>query len=105
MTEKEQQFLFAELVPKLLTKILETHNYTWGDAWSRPQYKAHKPNSVHYNRMAVDLNLFTREGAYLDSTESHKPFGEFWEGLHPLCRWGGRFNDGNHYSLEWEGRK
>jgi hypothetical protein len=26
--------------------------------------------------------------------------GEFWEGLHPLCRWGGRFNDGNHYSIE-----
>ena len=46
---------------------------------------------------------------------AHKPFGEFWESLHPDCRWGGNWdkdnnpfefgeNDGNHYSLEHEGR-
>jgi hypothetical protein len=35
--------------------------------------------------------------------------GEWWEqrgaelGI-PL-RWGGRFNDGNHFSFEWQGRK
>jgi hypothetical protein len=23
--------------------------------------------------------------------------------MHPDCRWGGRFNDGNHYSFEHNG--
>lgn len=105
MTEREQQCLFMKLLPRLLDKINETHQCTGGDLWSKAKYKAHKRNSVHYNRMAIDINLFTKEGAYLTDTESHRPFGEFWESLHPLCRWGGRFHDGNHYSLEWQGRK
>jgi len=105
MTLKEKQFLFARLVPQLLTMIQKTHNVTFGDTWSKPEYKAHKTTSNHHIRLAVDLNLFNREGVYLDTTEVHKPFGEYWESLHPLCVWGGRFNDGCHYSLEHEGRK
>lgn len=60
--------------------------------------------SNHRYRLAADIHLF-RGGEYLTSTEDHQPFGEYWETLHPLCRWGGRFKDGNHYSLEWNGRK
>ena len=58
----------------------------------------------HYNKLAQDLDLF-RDGQYLSATADHEPFGIFWEGLHPLCRWGGRFKDGNHYSLEHGGVK
>lgn len=61
-------------------------------------------NSLHQERLAIDLHLF-KNGAYLTGTEAHRELGEWWERLHPLCRWGGRFNDGNHYSLEHEGRK
>lgn len=60
--------------------------------------------SVHQDRLAMDVNLF-RDGVYLSDTESHKPLGEYWESLHPLARWGGKFKDGNHYSVEHEGRK
>ena len=61
-------------------------------------------NSLHTKRLAADLHLF-KDGKYLTQTEDHRELGEFWESLHSLARWGGRFNDGNHYSLEHEGVK
>lgn len=60
--------------------------------------------SVHQDKLAVDLNLF-RDGIYLDKTEDHQELGEWWERQHPLAHWGGRFGDGNHYSLEHRGIK
>jgi len=64
----------------------------------------HMPKSLHYEGLAIDIDLF-KNGIYLTSTEDHQSFGEFWEGLHPDCRWGGRFRDGNHYSLTYQDRK
>ena len=60
--------------------------------------------SIHCDQLAEDFNLF-KNGVYLDKTEGWAPLGEWWEKLHPLCRWGGRFRDGNHLSLEHNGRK
>jgi hypothetical protein len=59
-------------------------------------------NSLHKIRLAVDFNLF-KNGKWLSSTEAHKPLGEFWESIGGT--WGGRFGDGNHYSLEHNGVK
>jgi hypothetical protein len=61
-------------------------------------------NSLHLDGLAIDLHLY-RDGAYLPDTSAHRELGEWWERQHPLARWGGRFGDGNHYSLEWQGRK
>ena len=58
--------------------------------------------STHKHRLAIDLNLF-KDGRFLANTEDHKPFGEYWESVGGS--WGGRFQDGNHYSLEHEGIK
>lgn len=60
--------------------------------------------SMHKDKCAADLNLF-KNGKYLTKTSDHKKSGEKWESRHPLCCWGGRFNDGNHYSITHEGRK
>lgn len=57
---------------------------------------------THELSLGADLNLF-RDGVYLTETEDHRPLGEYWESLYPLCRWGGRFGDGNHYSITHEG--
>ena len=51
-------------------------------------------------RLAVDFNLF-KDGKFLQSTDDHKELGEFWEALGGT--WGGRFDDGNHYSLKYRG--
>lgn len=55
------------------------------------------PRSAHKQKLAMDLNLF-KDGRYLDTTEDHRILGEKWESMGGT--WGGRFNDGNHYSLE-----
>ena len=69
------------------------YEVTFGDTWAR---EGHRKGSFHYKRLAIDLNLF-KNGVYLRSTESHKPLGEFWESIGGS--WGGRWDDGNHYSL------
>lgn len=61
-------------------------------------------NTVHGDGLAVDIDLFMN-GVYLDRTGDHKVLGLYWEKLHLLNRWGGRFDDGNHYSMEYRGRK
>jgi hypothetical protein len=60
--------------------------------------------SAHKQRLAIDLNLF-KDGKFLQSSEDHRPLGEFWESMGGS--WGGRFPtpDGNHYSLEHNGIK
>jgi hypothetical protein len=60
------------------------------------------PKSNHLNRLAIDLNLF-KDGEFLIATEDHEPLGLFWESQGGT--WGGRFNDGNHYSIEHNGVK
>lgn len=60
------------------------------------------PKSAHKLKLAIDLNLFWK-GQFLTDSESHRPIGEWWEAQHPLCRWGGRFSDGNHYSITHNG--
>jgi hypothetical protein len=61
-------------------------------------------NTAHGKQLGIDMNAF-KNGRYLGETEEWKELGEYWESLHPLCRWGGRFGDGNHLSLEFQGVK
>lgn len=58
--------------------------------------------SLHGYRLAIDLNLF-KNGAYMPETSAHQPLGEYWESIGGT--WGGRFGDGNHYSLSHDGIK
>lgn len=69
------------------------YTLTFGDAYAM---FGHKDGSKHYDRLAVDFNLF-RNGMYLRTTEDHKPLGLFWESIGGT--WGGKWDDGNHYSL------
>ncbi len=100
MTLRQKQSQFAKMLPLLILFAYEKgYEITLGDAWAN---NGHRKQSLHYSRLAIDLNLF-RDGKYLTSTEDHKPVGEFWESIGGT--WGGRFDDGNHYSLEHLGRK
>ncbi len=60
--------------------------------------------TLHQLKLAVDLNLF-KNGEFLPTTKDHEALGLWWESQAPDCRWGGRFGDGNHYSIEHEGIK
>jgi hypothetical protein len=99
------------MLPRLIDKAHELgYELTGGDLFRDP--RVHGPIGVklgyghrksgHKNKLAIDLNLF-RDGGFLQATEDHRPLGEWWEQQHELCRWGGRFNDGNHYSFYHDG--
>jgi hypothetical protein len=68
--------------------------------------------SLHLDGLAADVNLYIN-GNYQSDSAAHKSIGDKWKTMHPLCRWGGDFKDrlgrpkpdGNHYSIEWQGRK
>jgi hypothetical protein len=113
MTVGEQQELFMRLLPRLIDKAHEMgYAIRGGDLFRDPRVHGElgvklgygHPRSAHKQKMAIDLNLF-KDGNFLGATEDHRPLGEWWEKQHELCRWGGRFKDGNHYSLERDGVK
>lgn len=111
MTLGQKQRKFTRMVADLIVFAYEQgYELTLGDAFRDP--RVHGPvgekrsyssaNSLHKERLAIDLNLF-KDGRFLTQSEDHRPLGEYWESLGGA--WGGRFNDGNHYSLEHGGRK
>ena len=113
MSLRKKQSAFAFLVGRLILKAYDLgYEVTLGDAYRDPRVhgamgvrKSYShPKSAHKIRLAIDLNLF-KNGEFLETTEDHRPLGEWWEKQHELARWGGRFGDGNHYSLEHEGVK
>ena len=111
MTLREKQALFVRLVAELIQYASSLgYELTFAEAYRSPEEAARLAasgkgiaKSLHTSRLAIDLNLF-KDGKWLSSTESHAPLGHWWEERHELCRWGGRFNDGNHYSLTHDGR-
>jgi len=100
MSLRKKQSKFVRMVALLIQFAYEIgYELTFGDAYA---ISGHKKLSLHYSRLAIDLNLF-KNGRYLTKTEDHEILGEFWESIGGT--WGGRFGDGNHYSLEHNGRK
>ena len=117
MTLGQKQRIFSRLISELILWAYgEGYEITLGDAYRDPRVHGHigikrgygRRNSCHKDRLAEDLNLF-KDGKYLTETEDHRPLGEKWETMGDeygvkTC-WGGHFNDGNHYSIEHEGRR
>ncbi len=110
MTLRQKQSKFTEMVASLIITARHLgYELTFGEAHRPPEtaklYKQQgrgSARSLHTQRLAIDLNLF-RDGKYLSSTKAHTPLGEYWESIGGT--WGGRFKDGNHYSLEHGGVK
>lgn len=113
MTLRQARCRFTEALAKLiLWAAASGYEIAIDEATERLTEKDptsdHMPGSLHHIGLAADLNLY-KDGKYLAMTSDHTPLGEYWEALGrdlglPL-RWGGRFKDGNHYSLEWGGKK
>lgn len=111
MTLGQKQRKFVRMIADLIVWAYDNgYELTFGDAYRDPRLHGQMgwkvgygaANSCHKIRLAVDFNLF-KDGVFLESTEGHAPLGEQWEKMGGT--WGGRFEDGNHYSLEHEGKK
>ena len=109
----EKQRRFTLMAAKLIEHIYASgYQATFGDAYRDPSVhgpmgakKIHSysaANSCHKLRLAVDLQIF-KDGVYLTRTEDYTFAGKYWESLGGT--WGGRFNDGNHFSIEHGGYK
>lgn len=107
----EAQEKFARMLPGLIQKALDLgFEIRLGDLFRDPRVfgkigerKGYgHPRSCHKLKLAIDLNLFL-DGEYQPGTDAHLELGEWWESQGGA--WGGRFNDGNHYSIEFDGMK
>lgn len=111
MTLGDKQRLFARMTIKLYQFIIDNgYEFTYGDGFRDPRLHGlmgvkqgyGRSRSNHKVKLAVDINLFKDE-EYLTSTDDHRVIGLYWESIGGS--WGGRFDDGNHYSLEHNGRR
>jgi hypothetical protein len=118
MKLSKQQQIFALNVAKLIAYIDSRGlGCTLGEAW-RPEEmcaiyaKKGKGilHSLHTDRLAIDLNLFSPTGEWLADYAAYKPFGDYWQSLHHQNRWGGCFHDSaglakpdsDHFEMEKE---
>lgn len=108
----ERQQIFSLNVAKLIQFIFESgYKCTLGECF-RPVEMAKIyakegkgiVNSLHCDRLAIDINLFSSDNKFLIKTEDHAQFGQYWKSLHKDNIWGGdatagSFYDGNHYAM------
>ncbi len=120
LSELQQKFVRMVVQDLIPMAWLLGYEVTFGDAYRDPRVHGEvgekkgygRSKSLHKSKLAIDLNLFAN-GRYLSDTSDHKRLGEYWESIGGT--WGGRFgesspgkgdgHDGNHYSLEYQGRK
>ncbi|MDY6789862.1 MAG: M15 family peptidase [Thermodesulfobacteriota bacterium] len=103
LTRKQKRFPL--MVSKLIQFAYENgYEIVFSYAFRCADCPVGKKNSLHKKCLAIDLELF-KDGVYLQKTEGHRPLGEYWESLDPENTWGGRFEDGNHYSISYKGMK
>jgi hypothetical protein len=97
MTLSDKQKIFGLNVAKLIEHIYsQGYSISFGEAF-RTQEQADIyakdgkgiKNSLHCERLAVDLNIFDKDGKFLNTVADYRPFGEYWSTLHPYNRWGG----------------
>jgi hypothetical protein len=114
MTLRQRQSIFVRKVAALIEHAYASgYELTFGEAYRSPEEAARLAaagkgiaKSLHTQRLAIDLNLF-QDGLYLDQTAAYKPLGDWWEAQSEPgieCCWGGRFRDGNHFSVSHQGR-
>lgn len=106
----QRQFEFTKKLPLLLEKAyMLGYDVTVGEAYRTPEqaklnaeHGSGIANSLHTQRLAIDLQLF-RNGIYLTASNDYLALGEWWESQGGS--WGGRFSkpDGNHFSLSFGG--
>jgi|SRR5665213_914045 len=108
------QMEFAQAAALLIEKAAELgYGVTLGDAYRSPAQAAMNAadgtgvaNSLHCDRLAIDINLFKGD-VYITDDTGHKDLGAWWKTQGPNYKWGGDIQrpraDPNHYSLSPDG--
>jgi hypothetical protein len=114
----DKQRRFALRISEWLAWVYEQgYAVTFGEAYRTPEQAAINAqkgtgirNSLHTQRLAIDVNLFRRAGDAWEwisdgSAPEWKLVGQHWENMSAENRWGGRWGDANHLSIEHNGVK
>ncbi len=115
MSLSDLQQEFAQAAALLIQQAAKLgYGVTLGEAWRTPQQAQLNAqagigvaNSLHTQRLAIDLNLFV-DGVYQadDSKGCYSALGAWWKQMGPNYRWGGDFKplvDLDHYSISPDG--
>lgn len=113
-TLRQKQVRFARWLPRLIDKAFELGYDVTGGEWLRMKSQAAInaatgagiSNSLHLDKLAIDLNLFNGD-RYITDGEGHQEIGAWWKEQGEDHFWGGDFpkRDFNHYSIGHQGRK
>lgn len=117
VTTRQLQSVFAHRIAKLILRAEELgFEVTCGEFYRSPEEAERLDQeakgraikrSLHCDRLAADLLLF-KNGIYLTASEDYTALGLAWEAMSDAiatCTWGGQFDDGNHFSIAYQGRK
>lgn len=107
MNKVREQCLFAYDVGKLLQYSQDSKLIiTLGESYRTPEQAAiyakegkGVKNSLHCDRLAIDINLFDHDLNLITDSSCFKALGSYWKSLSSFNRWGGDFKkvDGNHF--------
>ncbi len=111
MTLLQKQTIFAFNVSKLIGYIYDQgYAVTLGEALRTPEMASIYAkrgiginDSLHCEKLAIDLNLFDRNYTYCMEKSDYRQFGDYWKKLDPANRWGGDFKrlvDSNHFEMQ-----
>jgi len=110
MTLRQARQQFSRMVGKLLRWLDEDGQAYAIDMARRCQdCKVGHPQSLHKLGLAIDLLFYDDPDGdgdadnYRTDTAAYLRAGQFWESIGGT--WGGRFRDGNHFSLSWRGMR
>jgi len=100
---RDKQAKHVRMTALLILYIYE-RGYTaaWGHAQRCEDCKIGAVRSLHKSKLAVDIDIF-KNNKLLTETKDYEFAGLFWEAMSGT--WGGRFNDGRHFSLAHGGMK
>ena len=103
------QFVFAKNLSLLVQFIFASGYFcTYGEAFRTQEQaiwdvKHHTGilHSLHCERLAADINIFSADHKFLMEVKDYEKFGKYWESLHKCNRWGGRFSrpDADHFEM------
>lgn len=100
MNLSDQQFEFLKDVVELLDFVISQGWKVTGGELQRTKEqqeiyvnegKSKTMNSLHLDKLAIDLNFFTPDGELTYNKDDLQWIGDYWENLNDLNEWGGNW--------------
>jgi len=102
---------FIGQIPKSYPHMQVTLGEAHRPSWVAAEYAKRGmgiSTSLHIERLAIDLMLF-ENGVYQTNGDRYRPLADLWKAVAPpfgvVPGAGIDFNDGNHFSCAWKGRR